>query len=395
MDITVYPSMLEGTVKAIASKSQAHRLFICAAFADKPTELTISETNEDIEATVGCLCALGARIKRTDTGYIVFPVEKVPHCAALNCKESGSTLRFLLPVVGALGVDALFRTEGRLGERPISPLKEEMERMGCRITRPTPSTIHCQGSLRPGNYSIDGSVSSQFISGLLFACALMDGKSSINIIGKLESTPYVNMTWNTLNQFGITANNLGLTKPTSPQYIDVEGDWSNAAFFLASGALGNSVTVSNLNPESVQGDRVCHEIFKNGNTPICLNCADCPDLVPILSIYAAASNGGEFTGIRRLRLKESDRIASTCNMLKALGIEAVADDSKIIVKPGQILGGTVDSCNDHRIAMSAAIAATVAKSPVTILNAQCVKKSYPRFWDDFKSLGGKYEQYVR
>ena len=395
MDITIYPKKLFGHINAIASKSHAHRLLICAAFSDAPTELILGESNEDIQATIQCLIALGAEISKTEAGYLVQPTTRIPNEATLNCKESGSTLRFMLPVVGALGVTTTFQTAGRLSQRPLSPLHEEMERMGCLITRPSPTTIRCQGKLRPGPYHMDGGVSSQFITGILFACSLMHGESAVQIHGKLESAPYVDLTWQVLNTFGITSGNLGIAKLKSPGSVVVEGDWSNAAFFLAANALGSKIDVTNLNPLSAQGDKICAQVFKDSHSPVQLDCSDIPDLVPILSVYAAATNGGEFTGIKRLRLKESDRIASTCAMLRAMGIHVTADNNKMTVLPGKIHGGIVDSCNDHRIAMAAAIAAIAACSPVTIVGAECVSKSYPTFWEDYKLLGGNYEQHLR
>lgn len=187
MDITIQPGKLSGSITAIPSKSQAHRLLICAAFANNATTLVCPDTNRDIEATVECLNALGADIVRTETGYSVNPIGRIPATAVLNCCESGSTLRFMLPIVGALGVDATFQMAGRLPQRPLSPLWEEMARMGCCLTRPTDDTIRCCGKLRPGDYFIDGSVSSQFITGLLLAAPLMDGDCRIKIMGKLES----------------------------------------------------------------------------------------------------------------------------------------------------------------------------------------------------------------
>ena len=389
MDITIYPRSLRGSIQIIPSKSQAHRLLICAAFADKPTQLRCAETNRDIEATADCLRALGADILRTDSGYAVFPVEKVPKQAELNCCESGSTLRFMLPIVGALGVDATFLMAGRLPQRPLSPLWKEMERMGCSLSRPTDNTIRCQGKLRSGEFTIDGGVSSQFITGLLFATALMEGQSHITISGKLESRPYVDMTNHALKLFD--APNFH-----TPGYIEVDGDWSNGAFFLAAQWLENDLDVLGLDQDSLQGDRAVLEILQalEAGKPI-VSARDIPDLVPILSVAAAAKYGAIFTDIGRLRLKESDRVASVIAMITALGGKAEATENTLTVYGTGLYGGTVDACNDHRIAMSAAIAATVCTAPVTILGAECVKKSYPHFWEEYRRLGGKYEQYLR
>ena len=383
MDITIHPGSLTGTLTAIPSKSQTHRFLICAAFADNTTELLCPETNRDIEATADCLRSLGATIRRTPDGYHITPVKRIPESAILPCGESGSTLRFMLPIAGALGVDATFVMEGRLPQRPLSPLWEEMERMGCALSRPTANTIRCQGKLSAGSYSIDGSVSSQFITGLMFATALMDQDSQITVTGKLESKPYVDMTKQALDLFH--APNFH-----SPGVVQVEGDWSNAAFFLAAKSLGSQVQILGLNPDSAQGDRAVAEILSRLNSENCsINASDIPDLVPVLAIAAGAQQGATFTSIQRLRLKESDRVASTVAMVNALGGRAEATEDTLTVYGTGFRGGTVDAVNDHRIAMAAAIASTVCLESVTILGAECVQKSYPAFWDEFKRLGGK------
>lgn len=398
MDICITPKKLYGNINAIPSKSQAHRMLICAAFSDQPTTLICPETNRDIEATANCLTALGAGITWLSNGYRVKPIEEVPFRASLPCQDSGSTLRFLLPIAGALGVDTVFQMTGRLPQRPLTPLWEEMERMGCTLTRPTADTIRCTGRLRSGEYAINGTVSSQFITGLLFALSLLSGQSRLQVLGKLESAPYVSMTLAAMERFGISCNDYcfpGNGRFHSPGTVTVEGDWSNAAFFLAAQALGSPIQVGNLNPDSPQGDRACARLLPELKDKLTISAADIPDLVPILAVTAAANQGAVFTDISRLRLKESDRVASVMDMLRALGGQAEADDTTLTVYGTGLHGGTVDSRNDHRIAMSAAIAATVCDSPVTILGAQCVEKSYPKFFTDYTSLGGQYEQYLR
>lgn len=398
MDITITPKQLSGSIHAIPSKSQAHRLLICAAFADQESFLYCPETNLDITATVNCLNALGATITRQNDVYHIIPTNEVPAAAVLKCGESGSTLRFLLPIVGALGVDSIFEMEGRLPLRPIASLQQEMERMGCQFSKPSPTELHCSGRLRSGEYHIPGNVSSQFVTGLLFAMALMEGESRLIISGKLESKPYVEMTQASLEMFGVHTDHFSVTgkKPFhTPGNISVEGDWSNAAFFLVAQALGNTVTVSNLNRDSLQGDKAVLSLIETLNKTCIISVVDIPDLLPILSVLAAAKQGATFTDIQRLRLKESDRIASVIDMLSSLGIHAVSDNGSLTVYPGKFQGGIVNSHNDHRIAMSAAIAATVANGPVTILNANCVSKSYPSFWKEYRKIGGHYEQYIR
>ena len=396
MDIIITPKTLSGEITAIPSKSQAHRLLICAAFADGPTVLHCPETTRDMDATAGCLRSLGADITRTSTGYLVRPVQSLPESAVLNCQDSGSTLRFLLPVAGALGVDTLFQMEGRLPQRPLSPLWEEMERIGCTLSRPSVAAIRCTGKLRPGTYSIDGGVSSQYITGLLLALSLLGKPSTLNITGNVESKPYIEMTKAAITLFGGNPDHPGELGFRSPGTLSVEGDWSNGAFFHAANALGSHLGIHGLDPNSSQGDRAVLELLSSLQS--CsprISAADIPDLVPILSIVAAHHQGATFTDIRRLRMKESDRVASVIAMLENLGGRAEADENTMTVFPSELTGGIVDSCNDHRIAMSAAIAATVCTDSVTILGAQCVSKSYPSFWEEYRRLGGNYEQHIR
>lgn len=398
MDITIYPTKLHGTIRAIPSKSAAHRLLICAAFADGKTFIACPETNRDIEATADCLQALGANIKRTNDGYHVTPIHSVPEEAVLNCCESGSTLRFMLPVVGALGIHSTFLMEGRLPSRPLSPLWEEMERMGCCLSRPTANTIECHGKLKSGKYTIAGNVSSQYITGLLFAAALLPDSSEILVEGKLESKPYVDMTFDALAKFGVHTDGfrVNCSSPfTSPGKIDVEGDWSNAAFFLAASSLGSDIEIIGLNPNSVQGDRAIEKALISLKTYCSISAADIPDLVPIMAVVAGSKQGACFTDIGRLRLKESDRVETVSSMLSALGAEAYADETTLTVHPASYHACVINAAGDHRIAMAAAIAATVADGPVTILGAECVNKSYPGFWDAYKELGGNYEQHIR
>ncbi len=398
MDITITPGKLNGTITAIPSKSQAHRLLICAAFADRPTFLHCAATNQDIEATASCLRSLGANITYDNGKYHVSPVVQLPESATMYCGESGSTLRFMLPIVGALGVDTTFIMEGRLPQRPLSPLWELMERKGCVLTRPTENTLRCYGKMIPGEYSIDGSVSSQFITGLLYALALMRGFSNLSITGRTESKPYIEMTKQALHLFGVYAEKfpIGNSFPfTSPGVISVEGDWSNGAFFHVAKALGSNLEIKGLSNNSPQGDRAVAGILQQMDTHISVDAADIPDLVPILAVAGGAKKGITFLNIGRLRLKESDRVASVAAMLQQLGANVDVSENTMTVFPAQFHGCTVDAVGDHRIAMAAAIAATVAQGKVTILGAHCVAKSYPAFWDDYRILGGTYEQYIR
>ncbi len=401
MDITIQPGLLSGKIPAVPSKSQAHRLLICAAFAHAPTVLTCPDSNQDIDATVRCLRALGAEITRREDGFLVVPVRAVPGTAALDCGESGSTLRFLLPIAGALGVNATFRLAGRLPQRPLSPLWEEMERMGCCLSRPSADTILCTGQLSPGDYSISGSVSSQFITGMLFALMLLPGQSTLTVTGKVESAPYIRMTLSAMDAFGVRVpqENLRFTVTSqalrSPGTLQVEGDWSNAAFWLAANALGSRVTITGLNEASAQGDKKIGDFLRQLESPAVIDAGQTPDLIPVLAAAAGAKAGAVFTNAGRLRLKESDRLLTTAAMLRSLGGCAQIRGNELIVSGGGYRGGTVDAAGDHRIAMAAAIAATVCTEPVTILGAEAVTKSYPHFWADYRRAGGNYEQHFR
>lgn len=408
MDISIFPEKLHGSVCAIPSKSHAHRLMVCAALADQPTHIVIPTICDDLSATISCITGFGGEIEHCyGQAEIITPIRNVPASAVANCGESGSTLRFFLPLAGALGVDTTFLLEGRLPYRPLSPLWEEMGRSGCCLSwlnraqlqaagmqpsRAVTAGLRLSGALRPGHYRIDGGVSSQFISGLLMALPLLDGESRVELIGRVESKPYVDMTTKVLSQFGVEWTDYhtpGKQKFKSPGSVTVEGDWSSAAFWLAAAALGSQITVTGLDEHSVQGDKAISHLLPMLQEHITISAADIPDLVPILAVVAAANQGAVITDVRRLRLKESDRIHAIVEMLCALGGRATADENTLTIYPATLTGGTVDACNDHRIAMAAAIASTVCKYPVTILGAECVSKSYPGFWKEFTRLGGK------
>lgn len=407
MDITIFSNKLEGTVQTIPSKSQAHRFFLCSAVADRETTIEIPTICGDLLATIGCICGFGGEIDHIfGKSEIIRPIRNIPRQAICNCGESGSTLRFMLPLAGALGVETLFLLEGRLPYRPLSPLWEEMERHGCHLrwvsrtelssatTQLSPNVtagLSLSGQLRPGHYRLDGNVSSQFISGLLMALPLLEGESFLELMGTVESRPYIDLTLQTLDQFAIHWQDFHITGPqsfTSPGKLTVEGDWSNAAFWLAAGALGSSIAVTGLNTASVQGDKAIVSLLQELEEGSSICAAQIPDLVPILAVVAAAKQGAVFTDIRRLRLKESDRVDAVVDMITSLGGRAVSDENSLTIFPAPLVGGTVDCKNDHRIAMAAAIASTVCTRPVTILGAECVSKSYPNFWKEFTRLGG-------
>ena len=400
MKVTIYPSTLSGKISARASKSQAHRQLICAALSDNPCRIYCDTLSEDITATAGCLNALGAEIEYAYGVFSVIPIKTPKTDTLLDCKESGSTLRFLISVVAVLGTNSVFKMSGRLPERPLSPLKEELESHGIIFSRPSPDTLKISGKLSGGDFKLDGSVSSQFISGLLFALPLFDTPSSVTVTGDIQSADYINMTVDAINSFGgkISRENNSFTAAkgyfSKDKYL-VEGDWSNAAFWLCSDKLcNNNIECTNLNPLSSQGDKEVVNILKTfGSDYVEIDAANIPDLVPVLSVTATVLNGKTvIKNAERLKLKESDRIKTTCELINLLGGKAKeTSDGLIITGTKELKGGCVDSFNDHRIAMSAAVASLVCSQPVIIKNAEAVSKSYPDFWDDFIKLGGKIE----
>lgn len=404
MEKQLFPRPIGGCIAAIASKSQAHRLLICAALAEGQTEIFCSETSRDIEATAACLNALGAKITYDKGIYQVIPIEKVQKNAVLDCGESGSTLRFLLPVAAALGADASFLLHGRLPQRPLSPLWEELEKHGCRLSRPTENSLRCEGQLQGGAFSLAGNVSSQFISGLLFALPLLDGPSEICLTTELESASYVEMTRRAMALFGICPAGWKILpqKGISRGRYRVEGDWSNAAFWLCAGAISRPVTVSGLDADSPQGDRKVLEVLKAFGAEIAwaedrvtvtpralkateIDARDIPDLVPPLALVAACAAGeSRICNAQRLRIKESDRLATVAQTLKALGAQVEITADGLRITGTALRGGSADSCNDHRIAMLCAIASALC--PVQLTGAEAVNKSYPRFWEDLEKM---------
>lgn len=397
MNVVVTPSPLSGAVRVPASKSVAHRLLICAALADGPTRVEIGATNRDVEATIACLRALGAGIERTDSGLTVSPAVHIPKEATLDCGESGSTLRFLLPVAAALGTRARFIGHGRLPERPNAPLVAALRAHGAAVDGDLlPMTV--SGPLTGGLWTLPGNVSSQYVTGLLFALPLLRDDSAIRLTTPLASAAYVDMTLRALARFGITveATGDGWRVPGSQRYrapetAAVEGDWSAAAFWLAANALGSDIRVDGLDPSSAQGDRRVTELLGRPE----IDATHVPDLVPALAVAAAClPQRTVVTGAARLRLKESDRLQSVADMLEALGHNVTVTPDGLIIdggrqKPCPDNLRVVDGANDHRIVMAAAIAAAHADVPVRILGTQAVEKSYPDFFRDFEALGGK------
>lgn len=416
MDIRITPTALKGRVEVPSSKSDAHRILISAALADQPTVVGLRSFSNDIQVTMNCLRALGARIEANAPDILtVTPVWANKSAAAeLDCGESGSTLRFLIPVATALGAKATFIGHGRLPERPIYQLLGQLKEHGCQVDGTNlPVTLH--GKITGGAYNLPGDVSSQFVSGLLFALPLLEEDSRIVLTSKLESKGYANMTKATLNKFGIAIEEVadgyiikGGQKYRSPQRLDVEGDWSNAAFWICAGALpGSEVLCGGLNEESLQGDKAVISVLKGFGADVAflkdtahasgkklkgqsIDAAEIPDLVPILSVVAAAAEGTTIIyNAQRLRIKESDRLAAMAENLARIGADVTEKKDGLSIRGGKPLkGGVVKGYNDHRIVMSMAIAAKLCQGELIIEGSEAINKSYPQFFEHYQMLGG-------
>lgn len=415
MNLKVYPSTIKGEVSAISSKSYAHRALICAALASSPSKIKCDNLSDDIEATVNCLNGIGAEITYKNKEFFVKPIDISKAKHEIDCGESGSTLRFMLPIIGALGLNIKITMHGRLPQRPLSPLYEQMEQNGCSFEKKD-NYIIIRGKLKAADYEIEGNISSQFVTGLLFSLPLINGKSKIVIKNKFESYSYVLMTLSVLKDFGIEysfENNEFILTKNSYYSNDctVEGDWSNAAFWLCAGALSEQgIEVTNLNFNSTQGDKKIIDILKefgadvkvDSNSAtikksnlkgIAVNASDIPDLVPIICVVASVANGiTTITNAERLRIKESDRIKSVVDMIKNVGGDIKETADGMIINGCALKGGVVNSFNDHRIVMSAAVLSSVCEDLVEIIDSQAVNKSYPMFFEDFKKLNGNVKE---
>ena len=427
MDKRVFPGGLAGTVEAIASKSEAHRLLICAAFSDGVTDIDCNTTSQDIDATAECLRALGARVTRTKKGFRVVPAERIETGALLDCGESGSTMRFLLPVVAALSCGASLTGHGRLPQRPLSPLYEVLSEHGSALGPQGTVPLPVGGKLAAGRFEIAGNVSSQYVSGLLMAAPLTGGACEVFVTEPVESLPYIDITCAALAEFGVSVERdkhaedgkNGLlfkvgagARYRTPGSVRVGGDWSNAAFWLAAGALNeDGVTVEGIDMRSTQGDRAILGALallgarvERGATSVTvrpdrlkgcrLDVSSCPDLVPPLAAVAACAEGATtIVGAARLRIKESDRLQTVSDAVVALGGRVdQTEDGLIVHGVPELPGGCADAANDHRIAMMSAILASRATGPSTVRGAQCVAKSYPAFFEDLRALGGACQE---
>ncbi|MBE5762109.1 MAG: 3-phosphoshikimate 1-carboxyvinyltransferase [Clostridiales bacterium] len=414
MDIRIKPKALSGKLTAIPSKSAAHRILILAALCDKPTKLIIGGSSQDIDATVNCLISMGAGIEKCEDGLWVEPI-KLKEYPMLDCGESGSTFRFMLPVASAICQKAYFEGRGRLPDRPIGELKKALSAHGMDFSSDR-LPFEISGRLSSGVYELPGNISSQYVTGLLMALPLLKEDSEIVLTSPLESKAYVDMTLTALELFNIKVDVAegryfikGGQKFVSPGEIYVEGDWSNAAAMLAFGALGNGISVAGLDMNSAQGDKAILDLLnrfgantgfadgfayaKPGELKGCtVDINETPDLLPVLAAVAACAKGEtRFINAQRLKLKESDRLITTADMLKSLGIKAEALDDELIVFGGEPNGGSVSGFGDHRLVMAAAVLSSRCKTDVMISGAQAINKSYPTFFDDIKKAGGSLD----
>lgn len=413
MDIRIKPGKLSGRVSAPPSKSELHRYLIAAALSHGVTDIAFTgDVPDDVSATVRCLTELGASFSRIGGGFTVCGLEGIRRYAVLDCGESGATLRFLLPIIAATGAECMFSGSGRLPERPTGELINALQRGGCNVF-PEKLPYRISGKLQPGEYVLNADISSQFCSGLLMALPLLHGDSRIELKRRPVSRGYIDMTRDILLLFGVNSTEYdrefivpGEQNYKTPGRAFVSGDWSAAAFMLCAGALGGDVSVYNLIYDSFQADsRICSvlnaELERTAVrvrtrilSPFDIDCTDTPDLVPALSVLASGAEGiSTIRGIGRLRMKESDRVNSVCELITSLGGEIIEHDNNLIINGRKKLsGGKVKCFNDHRIAMAAGLAASICTDDITLLDAECVKKSYPDFWRDYSLLGGNVSE---
>ncbi|MDR0992239.1 MAG: 3-phosphoshikimate 1-carboxyvinyltransferase [Ruminococcus sp.] len=410
MNVTINPKKLIGSVDAPPSKSYAHRALIAAALCfSQSIKINNVALSEDIEATMSCLESMGAHFtlgKQSGGrfGIVVNGIDRIPESAHLECNESGSTLRFIIPICAALGVKSVFTGRGKLPLRPLDTYLREMGKNGIDFKKPGDRylPLKMSGRLRGGIFETEGNISSQFISGLMFALPLCSDDSHIVIEGELQSAGYAEMTAGTLRKFGVTVDRdeqMNCFVRGGQKYFNlkksclVENDWSQAAFFHTANFLGSELGIK-ITKNSVQPDSVIVDILKKieEGSAFEFSMAQCPDILPILTVAASFSQKPvTFTNAERLVIKESNRLKTASDMINALGGRAEYSGDSLKVFPVEsFTGGTVDGAGDHRIVMSAAIAATRANSPVTIIGAEAVRKSFPDFWEVYESIGGEF-----
>lgn len=400
----VNKSIAKGKIIAPPSKSMAHRFLICAGLSNGTSTIHNIDLSEDIKATINCLQELGATVKiEQNTAIVQGAGEKLFQRTAstFNCNESGSTLRFFIPLALLSSSQVSFTGSETLLSRPLSVYEKIFTEQNIKFER-FEKSISIQGQIKPDSFTIPGNISSQFITGLLFALPLLKNDSKILLTDSIESKPYILMTQQVLCEFGITTewiseNELFIKGNQKYKAITgtVEGDFSNAAFFEAFNFLGGDVEISGLNSKSLQGDKVFSQLFtelknwNNKSSPI--DIANCPDLGPILFTMAAALNGGVFEGTQRLKIKESDRGTVMCQELLKFGVKTKIEENQITIFKSELKtpSETVLGHNDHRIVMSLVTLLTVTGGSIT--GIQAVKKSLPDYFERIKSLGIQLE----
>ncbi|MCC8069279.1 MAG: 3-phosphoshikimate 1-carboxyvinyltransferase [Ruminococcus sp.] len=407
MDIKISPTKLSGTVAIPSSKSFAHREIICASLSKGTSVVGGVSFSKDIYATLSAMESLGARYTIQDDTITIKGISTPNVQATIDCYESGSTLRFIIPIVGALGVSATLKGQGRLPERPITPFIRELPKKGISFDYNNTMPFSMNGKLKNGTFELEGDISSQFITGLLFALPLLDGNSKIVMTSPLQSKPYVDMTIQSMANFGvyIVETDYGYYVEGNQEYKPlnhkVEGDYSQAGFFYVANAIGNDIVLQNLLESSIQGDKKivevceksCYNRIDNRLNAYTINATNIPDLVPILAVLGCFGDGtSKIIGAERLKIKESDRLVATADALNRIGGKVTPTNDGLIIEPIEhFIGGTVDGFGDHRIVMATAIASTRCMNDVIILGANAVEKSYPNFFRDFKNLGGKID----
>jgi 3-phosphoshikimate 1-carboxyvinyltransferase len=398
MTVTFKPCTLHGRIDAPSSKSMAHRYLICAALSGQKCVLKGIDLSEDILATIDCLEALGANIK-VENGTVTVDSSQFmkSEIVTLNCRESGSTLRFLIPLALCLGKNITFYGSDRLFERPLDIYEDICLEKGLVFNK-SKNSLTLNGKLDSGYYRVRGDVSSQFITGLIFALVYLGKDSVIEIIKPFESRPYIDLTLSALKAFGADIRfgdeyRIEIKSSKLSAFSGaVEGDYSNAAFLDAFNRLGSDVKIFNLDLDSLQGDRVFYDYFdmiSNGSPT--LDISDCPDLGPVLFALAAMKNGAVFLGTERLRVKECDRVEAMKEELSKLGFPIIVEENRVTVEKCKLAyrGEVIDGHNDHRIVM--AMSVILSKIGGTISGAQAVGKSYPSFFEDIASLGAEVE----
>ena len=413
-NVNVEPSQLNGTVAIPPSKSDVQRAIICGALSRGKCVISPVDLSEDIKATIGCVETLGAKVNISEGVLTIDGSEMFKgNNYQIFCNESGSLLRFIIPVVSAMGISATFTGAGRLPERPIGIYLDCLPKAGVKCTTKSGLPLTVEGQLQAGTFEIPGNVSSQFITGLLFALPLLKEDSKIILTSPLESVAYVDITINVMKKFGviIETTDYGYFVKGNQKYIPknytTEGDWSNAAFFMTAAAIKGDITVTGVDKNSAQGDKEIAEILKRFGAKVeftdngvrvqkgdlkatDIDARQIPDLVPILAVCATFAEGTtHITGAERLRIKESDRLSAIANAINKLGGNVIEKpDGLVITGVKSLKGGTVQGVNDHRIVMAMSVATLMATDTVTITDMESIKKSFPNYFEEYNRLGG-------